>query len=222
MCAHFESLKQGDRLARYFGVSEVPPGAHSDVWPGYRSVFLRRKPATAQASAPAGAKGMLREAVVGVFGLLPHWAKELRFARHTYNARAETAAEKPSFRDAWRKGQRCIVPAEAIFEPDWRSGKAVAARIHLRDGSPMGLAGLWSCWRRGSGEPVESFTLLTINADNHSFMRNYHRPHDEKRMVVVLRCCDYDAWLEEGEAPDVLRAIDAKELVGNPARTTAE
>lgn len=217
MCAHYESLKQGDRLARYFGVSEVPPGARTDVWPGYRSIFLRRKTAGAEASA----QGVLREAVVGVFGLLPHWAKDLRFARHTYNARSETAPEKPSFRDAWRKGQRCIVPAEAIFEPDWRSGKAVAARIRLRDGSPMGLAGLWSCWRGGSGEPVESFTLLTINADTHSFMRNYHRPHDEKRMVVVLHRSDYDAWLGEGKPPEVLRPIHAEELVCDPTREAA-
>lgn len=209
MCAHYEALKQSDRLARYFGVAQVPEDARSDVWPGYRSFFLRRTTGLESAGAREGS----REAVLGVFGLLPHWAKDLRFARHTYNARSETAAEKPSFREAWRKGQRCIVPAEAIYEPDWRSGKAIAARILRRDGSPMGIAGLWSRWRGLGAEVVESFTMLTINADAHPFMRNYHRVGEEKRMVAILDPGDYDAWLGEGEVPDLLRATAPEDLI---------
>jgi putative SOS response-associated peptidase YedK len=61
----------------------------------------------------------------------------------------------------------------------------------------MGIAGLWSCWRHpASGEDVHSFTMVTINADDHLFMRNFHRPDDEKRMIVVLREEDQDAWLD--------------------------
>lgn len=60
----------------------------------------------------------------------------------------------------------------------------------------MGIAGLWATWKSPSGEVVPSYTMLTINADDHAFMRNYHKPQDEKRMVVILNEQDYDAWLQ--------------------------
>ena len=103
--------------------------------------------------------------------------------------------EKPSFRDAWRKAQHCIIPAAGIYEPDWRSGKAVATRIETHTGEPLGIAGLWSAWRSPTGEIVSSFTMLTINADAHPLMRNFHRPEDEKRMVVILSPDYFDEWL---------------------------
>jgi putative SOS response-associated peptidase YedK len=161
------------------------------VWPSYSSVFIRRHP-----YADVGDEAVPdREAVVGRFGLIPHWSKDHKISRHTYNARSETVMEKPSFRDAWRKAQHCIIPAAGIYEPDWRSGKAVATRIEAGDGQPLGIAGLWSTWRSSAGEVVSSFTMLTINADDHPLMRNFHRPEDEKRMVVILAPDYYDAWL---------------------------
>jgi len=160
-----------------------------------------------------------REALPGQFGLLPHWAKDDKLGRRTFNARSETAATLPSFRDAWRKGQRCIIPAEAIFEPDWRSGKAVATRISRADGEPMGIAGLWSWWRAPSGNEIKSFTMLTINADQHALMRNYHKPGDEKRMVVILPAGEYDDWLSAPPARtnEFLRQYPADALVAVPA-----
>jgi putative SOS response-associated peptidase YedK len=157
------------------------------------------------------------EAVCGLFGLLPHWAKDAKLARNTFNARSETAHEKPSFRDAWRRAQHCIIPAEAIYEPDWRSGKAVATRIACADGEPMGIAGLWSWWRSASGENVHSFTMLTINADEHPLMRNMHKPTDEKRMVVILPRAAYDDWLDADAAQtrDFLRPYPADNLVAS-------
>jgi putative SOS response-associated peptidase YedK len=59
----------------------------------------------------------------------------------------------------------------------------------------MGLAGLWSTWRSPSGEQIESFTMLTINADSHGLMRRFHKPEDEKRMIVILPPERYDDWL---------------------------
>lgn len=110
-------------------------------------------------------------------------------------ARTETVAEKPSFRDAWRKGRHCIIPADAFYEPDWRSGKAVPTRIGLADGEPMGIAGLWSTWKSPQGDFVHSFTMLTINADHHRLMKQFHKPGEEKRMVVILPEDRYEAWL---------------------------
>ena len=137
-----------------------------------------------------------KELMVGSFGLIPHWAKDEKIVRQTYNARSETAHEKPSFRDAWRLSRHCIIPADAIFEPDWRSGKAVGTRIVRTDGKPMGIAGLWTGWKNPKdGQTLRSFTMLTVNADDHEFMRNYHKPEDEKRMIVILHDDQYDAWL---------------------------
>ena len=129
-------------------------------------------------------------------------------------ARSETAATLPSFRDAWRKCHRCIIPAEAIYEPDWRSGKAVPARITRADGEPMGIAGLWSWWKSPAGLAVHSFTMLTINADEHALMRNYHKPADEKRMVVILPEEAYEDWLNApaGQAMRFMTAYPAKGL----------
>ena len=191
MRAHYHSITDPTLLSKYFAVEALTEAAKSDVWPGYSSVFIRRHP-----YADVGDEAVLsREAVVGRFGLIPHWSKDDKISRHTYNARSETVMEKPSFRDAWRKAQHCIIPAAGIYEPDWRSGKAVATRIEGSDGRPFGIAGLWSAWRSPSGEVISSFTMLTINADNHPLMRNFHRPEEEKRMVVILAPDYFDAWL---------------------------
>jgi len=135
------------------------------------------------------------EALNGLFGLVPHWAEDTKITRHTYNARSETVAAKPSFRDAWKRGQHCIIPADAIYEPDWRSGKAIATRIERADGEPMGIAGLWSSWKSPKGETTFSYTMLTINADDHPLMRQFHKSVDEKRMVVILPPDRYQDWL---------------------------
>ena len=145
---------------------------------------------------------------------MPHWAKDTSGTRYTYNARSETVAEKPSYRDAWRKAQHCIIPADAIYEPDWRSGKAIPTRIELADGQPMGIAGLWSSWRAPKGEIVHSFTMLTINAEHHPLMKQFHKPLDEKRMVVILPPERYVDWLEASaqESWDFLRLYPAEFL----------
>lgn len=202
MCSHYQVILDRERYFRAFGVQPPVHPYVEDVWPGLTGAFIRRPP-----EADSGDEAVpAREALSGVFGLLPHWAKDEKFARHTYNARSETVQEKPSFRDAWRRTQRCIVPASAIFEPDWRSGRAVATRIERADGAAFGLAGLWSRWHSPKGETVCSYTLLTINAAEHSLMRHLHKPGDEKRMVVLLAAANYEAWLQ---AP----ANDARNLL---------
>lgn len=215
MCSHYQALKDRAKFEKRFGVT-LPPyqGVYDyDVWPNYEALFVRRphEAGVGDEAVPA------REALAGRFGLLPHWAKDTTFGRRTFNARSETAATLPSFRDAWRQSHRCIIPAEAIFEPDWRSGKAVATRISRVDGEPMGLAGLWSWWRSPAGLEVHSFTMLTISADDHALMRNFHKPTDEKRMVVILNEDAYDAWLTAPvpRAMEFMRQCPAQALVAD-------
>jgi len=188
MCSHYQGIQGRERFERHFGIGPPEDVGQADVWPGYRAMFIRNTP---PGTAPAAGRV---QALAGLFGLVPHWANDLRITRSTYNARSETASEKPSFRDAWRRGQHCIIPAEALFEPDWRSGRAVAARIGSADGAPLGVAGLWSCWRAQEQE-IFSFTMLTVNADAHPVMREMHKAGDEKRMVVVVPPALYAHWL---------------------------
>lgn len=191
MCSHYQGIKEAQRYERSFGVRPPSaPGKH-DLWPGYLGSFIRRHP-----HADVGDEAVpAHEALNGLFGLVPHWSTDTTITKHTYNARTETVTEKPSFRDAWKRGQHCIIPADAIFEPDWGSGKAIATRIARTDGEPMGIAGLWSCWKSPKGD-VFSYTMLTINADAHDLMRQFHKPVEEKRMVVILAPDQYGAWLD--------------------------
>ena len=156
MCSHYQAIKERERFYRLFGVYPPDPDGKYDMWPGYTGVMVRRPREHDSGDAAVAPV----EAVAGLFGLLPHWAKDAKLARNTFNARSETAATKPSFRDAWKWARHCIVPAESIFEPDWRSGKAIATRIKRSDGQPMGLAGLFAWWKDDKGAEIHSFTLI--------------------------------------------------------------
>lgn len=120
------------RLKTYFGVGS-PAAFPGETWPGYLAPLIRKAKDQSTHS---------RELAVGLFGLVPHWSNDLTIARRTYNARSETVAEKPSFRDAWRLARRCILPVESFFDPNLETGKAIRWRIRRRDGAPTGLAGL--------------------------------------------------------------------------------
>jgi putative SOS response-associated peptidase YedK len=192
MCSHYEAVKDLQSLKSHFKLTEVPESGKFDLWPGYLGTFIKNQESILEYSP---------HALLGSFGLIPHWASDTKIARNTYNARSETVAEKPSYRDAWRLGRRCIIPTDAIYEPDWRSGKAVPARISRVDGKPLGIAGLWSAWKDANGEILHSYTMLTINADTHPLMNQFHKPADEKRMVVILPDEQYGEWLS-GEIKD--------------------
>jgi putative SOS response-associated peptidase YedK len=100
----------------------LPLGLKPSLYPGYSGPFVQK-----HEFGDVGDEAVPeRELLVGSFGLIPHWSKDATIARRTYNARSETVHEKPSFRDAWKAARHCLIPAEAIYEPDWRSGKAVA------------------------------------------------------------------------------------------------
>ena len=158
------------------------------------------------------------------FGLLPAWAKDMKIARSTYNARSETVAEKPSFRHAWKQRQLCIIPADAFFEPCYETGKAVRWRIARADGRLMGIAGIWERRMKDDGLPAWSMSMLTINADGHPIMGRMHKPGDEKRSVVILPDDEWGDWLRaksEGEVRAMLRPVGADFLLARPDQLPA-
>lgn len=214
MCSNYQAVTTTERLRLFFGVEAPPPQVRTDVWPLYEAPFIRRHPNkdVGDAAVPP------REVMAGLFGLVPFWAGEIKYGRRTYNARSETVAKLPSFRDPWAKAQHCIVPVEWIYEPDHRSGTPIPTRIQRKDGKPMGIAGLWTSNRKATGAEVFSFTMLTVNATNHELFRLYHRPEDEKRMVVILREDQYDDWLDApaSRSMDFMRQYPAHLLMATP------
>ncbi len=213
MCSNYTPPTR-ESLSKHFGVDLPAEDWKEETYPGYLAPIIRLA---------EDGTGEL-ECVNACFGMLPHWA-DLKLSRHTYNARSETVASKPSFRHAFAKRQLCIVPAESIFEPNYETGKAVRWRIRRNDEMPLGLAGLWE-WRPNGGpddRPLVSFTMLTINADSHPLMQRFHRPEDEKRMVVVLKDAQYRDWLQApaGRIGDFLRACPADALSAEPAPRAA-
>jgi putative SOS response-associated peptidase YedK len=214
MTVHYESLPQATLYQEAFGQpAPLEPPPH-DMWPRKPGVFIRK---------PAGDEAIGRELVAGQFGLVPPWVKSASDAKlrspKLVTARSETVTTSKNFRDAWLKGQRCIVPVMAFFEDDLRSGKAVPTRIARVDGQPMGLAGLWEHWAGADGAEIVSFTLLTLNANNHALMHRYQHPGSEKRMPVILGEGAYDAWLNVAhpeKAREFLRPYAANWLTANP------
>lgn len=142
MCAHYDPVIQPQRLTSFFDADDLPLDLKPTMWPGYSGPFVRRH----EFANVGDAAVPFRELLVGNFGMIPHWAEDTRIARGKHNARSETVNEKPTYRDAWRRAQHCTIPAEAIYEPDWRTGKSISTRITRADDRPMGIAGLWSEW----------------------------------------------------------------------------
>ena len=140
------------------------------------------------------------------WGLIPRWAKDTKQSYSTFNARAETVATSAAFRDAWKRGQRCLVVVDSFYE--WKKlsskrGDTQPYAIGLADGGPMTLAGLWESWRDPlNGEEVLSCTVITCEPN--TVMEEIH-----DRMPVILGEQDWAKWLGE----DPLTPAEAQALL---------
>ena len=200
MCSHFEALRQCEDYEKYFHVTKPDTQGKPDMWPRYQGNFIRKPPATD----PHDEAVPEREALIGRWGLVP-WRLEptpekikAAMKRSTFNARIEGIKKNYTFGPAWNRGQKCIVAADAFYEPDWRTNTNtnVNTRFTRADGQPMGIAGLWDLWTEPGKPPLMSFTMLTMNASEHALLKNYHQGEDEKRVVVILPENGYSKWLE--------------------------
>ena len=187
MCSNYVAVTRADRLLSFFGVQRERDDPPVETWPTGLAPFIRL-------AEPGSGNRVVQD---GVFGLLPGFAKELAFGRKTYNARSETVHQLPSFRDAWRRGQRCIILAEVIYEPFYAydGAKAVRWAIQQPGAVPMGIAGIYTRWTTPEGQELFSFAMLTVNADDPDIYKRFHRPGDEKRMPIILAPEEYDTWL---------------------------
>lgn len=154
------------------------------------------------------------------FGLRPLWAKDKRFGIRTYNARSETVAEKPSYRQAWKERRFGLAIMDSFYEPNWETGKAVRWKIRRADQQPLAVASIWERFTDiETGEIIFSFSMLTINADNHPVMKHFHKPDDEKRSIVVLEDNEYFAWLNAShhQTKDFLTLAKHDFLISEPS-----
>ena len=255
MSIHYETLPQATLYPEAFDVPPPAPPLERNLRARRTGVFIRRlagdtealdlaELATEPLSVPVPATDVeggvdmapvARELVTGQWGLVPPWVKSASDAKlrspKLVNARSETVTTSNNFRDAWLKGQRCIVPIMAFFEDDWRnvkgSGKPVPTRISRVDGKPMGVAGLWERWTghgEDEGQTLISYTLLTVNANSHALLHRYQPPGSEKRMPAILNEGAYSAWLNvrPEKAREFMRAYAANWLTANPVETKAD
>lgn len=203
-----------EELAQRFGraIVNYPPGP---IFPRAPGPFVRldreREP----------------EVVVGQWGLVPWFAKAARLPYTTNNARAEEVAVKASYKQPWARGQRCLIPAESFDEPCWETGRNQWWTFRRADGRPWTLAGLWNRWvDRATGEVVESYTMLTLNADSHPLMGRMHKPdprlgpdQQDKRSVIPVADDDVATWLggSVDEASRLLRLTPAEVFDAAPS-----
>lgn len=147
------------------------------------------------------------------WGLIPFWAKDPKIGNNLINAKAETIAEKPSFKQALAK-RRCLIPADGFYE--WQKrGKAPSQPMYIRrrDGGLFAFAGLWEEWKSPEGEPIETCTIITVEPNE--LLSKIHN-----RMAAILKPDDEAAWLDPKSKVDdllqMLRPYDSDELEAIP------
>lgn len=170
--------------------------------------------------APTQDVAIVRESATGSrsmdsvrWGLVPHWMRDASVGARFINARAETAHEKPAFRDAFRE-RRCLVPADGFYE--WRKtgGAKQPYYIRLAEAGVFAFAGLWDRWVSPDGEPLDTFTILTTTPN--AVVAPIH-----DRMPVILPPQAYDTWLDVAvtgprEARDLLGPYSADAMTAVP------
>ncbi|HSG97830.1 MAG TPA: SOS response-associated peptidase [Woeseiaceae bacterium] len=177
MCGRFAFYSPAEAAAALFGVDAVP-----DLEPRYNIA------PTQDIAAIRNSKEGGREFVLLRWGLVPFWAKDPSIGNRMINARAETVAEKPSYRNAY-KHRRCLVLADGFYE--WQRGGDVKVPyyISLASGESFALAGIWENWtNKETGESLQTTSLITTDAND--FMAPLHH-----RMPVILEAGTATEWL---------------------------
>jgi putative SOS response-associated peptidase YedK len=154
--------------------------------------------------------------VIFRWGLIPSWAKDPKIGHQCINAKAETVAEKPSFRSAFKK-RRCLVVATGFYEWQVRGAHKQPMWIGLKNQRPFAFAGLWEHWTSAEGQPLETCTIITTEPND--LMAPIHN-----RMPVILSPTSYDQWLDPtfqqiALLNALLRPYPSKELTAYPVST---
>jgi putative SOS response-associated peptidase YedK len=190
MCGRYTLACEPQLLAEYFALDQVPAALapRFNIAPGQPVAAIRRDDRRGRRL------DLLR------WGLIPSWAKEPAIGNRLINARDESLADKPAFRDAFRQ-RRCLVAADGFYEWKRADGHKQPYWIARRDRRPFAFAGLWERWQPADGSAaITSCTIITTAADPR--LRDVH-----DRMPAILPPEAYDAWLSAGTAAERLAAL---------------
>ena len=194
MCGRFTLFADPELLAELFDLAQAPPLApRFNIAPTQPVGIVRVNPHT-----------HAREWALTHWGLIPSWAKDPTIGARMINARAETVAEKPSFRAAFKR-RRCLIPASGFYE--WRQGEKgkqpyFIGPAETGENAVLALGGLWETWVSPDGSEIDSCTILTTEPN--ALMADLHN-----RMPLILAPEDFAEWLGRGveESPRQLDAI---------------
>lgn len=201
MCGRFTLSASAQRLQEFFPLYEFPAyAARFNIAPTQDVLAVRQESETGTPH-PVWLR----------WGLIPFWAEDKKIAASLINARSETVADKPAFRDAFKR-RRCLILADGFYE--WKKGIAKKDpkqpyHVRMTDSRPFAFAGLWEFWK-GEEPPIESCTILTTDANE--IVQPLH-----DRMPVILEPRDYQRWLDPaprdpGELQEMLRPFPTEEM----------
>jgi len=207
MCGRYRLSRRKQVLEEYFDTSPW-----DDDWdPRFNIAPTQPVPVIRQHP-----KEPVRQISLMKWGLIPHWAKDQSVATGTINAKGETAAEKPAFRDPM-KFRRCLIPADGFYE--WKRTGATKQPFcfEVKDGELFAFAGLWDGWRNTEGKWIKTCTILTTTPNAVT-----SAVHD--RMPVILDPGSYDLWLDPGMndaggVSELLKPFDARLMRCYPVST---
>jgi len=205
MCGRFTQSQSAEIIAKAFDVADVP-----NLTPRYNIAPTQPVGTVLQTAEHS------RQFKMFHWGLIPSWAKDTKIGARLINARAETVAEKPAFRSAFRH-RRCLVVADGFYEWQPQNRKKQPFYCRLSDGEPFAFAGLWEHWESSEGEVIDSCTLLTTEANE-----LMHPIHD--RMPVIIEPKDYELWLDlKVQKPEFLQPLlcpySAEKMTAYPVGT---
>ena len=204
MCGRFTLRTSAKEIAQLFDVTVPDFGPRYNIAPTQDVAAVRFNPYKDK-----------REFVFLQWDFVPFWADEPKTKYSMINAKAETVADKPSFRAAFQK-RRCLILADGFYEWQKRDGKKQPYFLHMKDDPPFAFAGLWEHWQ-GDDEEVESCTIIVTEAND-----LLEPMHD--RMPVILAPDDYDFWLDPGigdkeRLQKLLRPYSSDEMEAYPVST---
>lgn len=205
MCGRFSLIASGAEVAAHYDLATVPKLA-----PRYNIA-----PTQPVAAVRLANDSTERELTYFQWGLVPSWSKDPSVGSRMINARSETAADKPSFRSAFKR-RRCLIPTSGFYEWQKSNGGKQPMYIHPSIGDLMSFAGLWEYWQSPDGSELETCTILTTGPNE--MMESIHN-----RMPTIIEPADYTMWLDLETPADqlmhLLRPIESDFLDAYPVST---
>jgi len=202
MCGRFTLTVNPDQLQEQFGLSQPPPAELAprfNIAPSQAVAVVANEPE--------------RKLDLFQWGLIPSWAKDPKIGNKLINARAETLAEKPSFRNALKR-RRCLVVADGFYEWKKDGTAKTPMYVQLKDGRPFAFAGLWEVLQPPEGGLLKTCTIITTEPN--ALLAGIHN-----RMPAILPPQAYDAWLTPAELPAdkamaLLKPYDPAQMKATP------